>query len=85
VEPMGTEPRSIDDRRSRGGEQRIAGRARKTTTRMESSKDSDFLIDGASYRADRAPMNRRYPVLPVLACRLPGSRGRRALPDSLDR
>ena len=42
----------------RGWEQRIAGHARGTPPRIESSKDSDFLIGGASFRADRAPMNR---------------------------
>ena len=34
-------------------ERRIAGHARGTPPRIESSKDSDFLIGGASYRADR--------------------------------
>jgi hypothetical protein len=42
-------------------ERRIAGHARKTTTRMESSKDSDCLIGGAPYRADRAHLDRRSP------------------------
>ena len=49
------------DRRQplRGWEQRIAGDARGAPPHIESSKDSDFLIGGASYRADRALLNRR--------------------------
>jgi hypothetical protein len=49
----------IDRRPSlRVWERRLAGHARGAPPRIESSKDSDSLIDGASYRADRAPMNR---------------------------
>ena len=43
----------------RGGEQRITGDARGTPPRIDSSKDSDFLIGGAPFRADRALLNRR--------------------------
>jgi hypothetical protein len=38
-------------------EQRITGDARGTPPRVESSKDSDFLIGGAPFRADRAHLN----------------------------
>ena len=39
-------------------ERRIAGHARGAPPRIESSKDSDILIGGAPFLADRAPMNR---------------------------
>ena len=40
-------------------ERRIAGHARGAPPRIESSKDSDFLIGGASYRADHEALDGR--------------------------